>query len=320
MGDLNFTPKQVTDPNDILDEKSNICIRSLFVGTHAIAHKIECHDKSPNTDGYIELVDEKKRPIGKITVQAKSYKAEYKGLNKASIPAYYVAYADRMRNEVCVFFSVESDKNKIYWKYISDEYIKVFKAQGDNAVHVYQFDNDEIICQENVNDVIEKWKQIFDAKIRLFSKIRKSAEVVISENYAAFHIVNTNFHNLKDSFIERKEIEQLYNWAKADLKENESNIKLLVGNAGMGKSVVAKQLMLRLKTDDIKCFAIKADRLQLSPGEQGNEQLEMLTKTFSSLIQEKRAVLIVDQIDALSQYITNDRASKRENIPSKSKS
>lgn len=313
MGDLNFTPKQVTDSNDILDEKSNICIRSLFVGTHAIAHKIECHDKSPNTDGYIELVDEKNRPIGKIIVQAKSYKAEYKGLNKANIPAYYVAYADRMRNEVCIFFSVESDENKIYWKYISDEYIKVFKAQGDNTVHIYQFNDDEIVCQENVNDVIKQWKQIFDAKIRMFSKIRKSAEVVISENFAAFHIVNTDFHNLKNSFIERKEIEQLYIWAKADLKENESNIKLLVGNAGMGKSVVAKQVMLRLKTDGIKCFAIKADRLQLSPGEQGNEQLEMLTKTFSSLIQEKRAVLIVDQIDALSQYITNDR-TKVENI------
>ena len=60
MDDTNFTPRQVTDPNDILDEKSNLFIRTLFLGTQAVAHNIKCHDKSSNTDGYIELVDSKK--------------------------------------------------------------------------------------------------------------------------------------------------------------------------------------------------------------------------------------------------------------------
>lgn len=84
----NFTPKRVTDPNDRLDEDGNLCIRGLLKHTQAIANKLECHDKSANTDGYIELVDDEERPVGKLVVQAKTYKSKYEGLNKAEIPAY----------------------------------------------------------------------------------------------------------------------------------------------------------------------------------------------------------------------------------------
>lgn len=313
METTHFNPKQVTDSNDRLDEDANYCIRGLFRRTRAITHKVECHDKSANIDGYIELVDEKERPVGKIIVQAKSYKAENKGLNKAPIPAYFVAYANQMRNEVCVFLSVDADANRIYWKYISDEYIRDFRAQGDNASHTYHFSDDEVLSRENVNDVIERWKQIFDDKVSLLSKRKKSAEEIISENIVAFRLINTDFHHLKNSFVERKEIDLLYQWVQGDLAKEEPNVKLLVGNAGMGKSVVIKQVIQKLDADGIKCFALKADRFQIPSGMTNNEQLEALINTFSSLIQEEKAVLVIDQIDALSQYITNDR-TKLENV------
>ena len=313
MDTTHFTPRQVTDPNDILDEKSVLFIRGLFLDTQAVAHKIEGHNNSPNTDGFIELIDDDKRPIGKLIVQAKTYKSKYKGKNKTEIPAYFVAYADRMRNEVCVFLSVEAEANRIYWKYISEEYIREFREQGDNASHTYHFFNDEIISQENVNDVIERWKQIFDEKVSLLSKRKKSAEEIISENIVAFRLINTDFYHLKNSFIERKEIDLLLNWIKEDLDKEEPNVKLLVGNAGMGKSVVIKQVIQKLEAEGINSFALKVDRFPMSSGMSSNEQLEAFINTFSSLIQEKKAVLVVDQIDALSQYITNDR-TRLENV------
>ena len=134
--DKYFIPRKVTDPNDRLDEDANLCIRGLFKHTQAVAHKVECHDKYPNIDGYIELVDDKECPVGKLVVQAKTYKSKYKGKNKAEIPAYFVAYAMRMRNEVCILFSVDADENKIYWKYISDDYIRLFQKEGDNTIHI----------------------------------------------------------------------------------------------------------------------------------------------------------------------------------------
>ena len=309
----NFKPKRVTDSNDQKDEKSDLCIRGLFVDSQAIAHEIKCHDKSSNIDGYIQLVDDEKRPVGKLVVQAKTYKSKYKGKNKAEIPAYFVAYAMRMRNEVCIFFSVDAVENKIYWKYISDDYIRHFQKEGDNAIHTYEFCKYEIITSENVATTIDRWKQIFIEKIALLTKEKKSAEEVISENRSAFCRINTDFHDLKDSFIERKEIGILYQWVRDELPPKESCVKLLVGNAGMGKSVVIKQVIQKLDTVGITSFAIKADKIQTPVGYTSNEHLELLRNTFACLIQKKRAVLIIDQIDALSQYINSDR-NKLENI------
>ena len=311
--ETNFIPRKVTNPNDFLDRKSYLCICNLFCDSRAITDEIKYHDKTSNIDGFIQLIDESNYPIGNIFIQAKTYKSKYKGKNKAEIPAYFVAYAMRMRNEVCIFFSVDADENKIYWKYISDDYIRQFQEEGDNAIHTNEFCDDEIVTSENVAATIDRWKQIFNEKISLLTKEKKTAEEVMSESRSAFDRINTDFHNLKDSFIDRKEIEMLYQWVKDDLLENESCVKLLVGNAGMGKSVVIRKTIQRLEKDGIKCFAIKADKLQPPVGYTSNEHLELLRNTFSSLNQEKRSVLVIDQIDALSQYINSDR-SKLENI------
>ena len=313
IGDTNFISRKVTDPNDRRDEKSDLCIRVLLCDTQAVAHGIKCHDKESNIDGHIQLIDDDDRPVGELTVQAKTYKSKYQGQNKADIPAYFVAYASRMRNKICVFFSVDANENKIYWKYISDEYIRDFNNEGDTKSHVYHFSKDEILSNENVNKTINRWKQIFNEKIALLTKEKKSAEDVMSESRSAFSRINTDFHDLKDSYIERKEISILYQWVKDELPQEEPCVKLLVGNAGMGKSVVIKQVIQRLDADGISSFAIKADKLQTPVGYTSNEHLELLRNTFSSLMQEKRAVLIIDQIDALSQYINSDR-NKLENI------
>lgn len=311
--ETNFIPRKVTNPNDCLDRRSYLCICNLFCDSRAITDEIKYHDKTSNIDGFIQLIDENDYPIGNILIQAKTYKSRYNGHNKAEIPAYFVSYAMRARNEVCVFFSVDANENKIYWKYISDDYIRSFQEQGDNASHIYQFKDDEIVSIENVNETIDRWKQIFNEKISLLTKEKKTAEEVMSESRSAFDLINTDFHNLKDSFIGRKEIGMLYQWVKDDLSENESCVKLLVGNAGMGKSVVIRKTIQRLEKDGIKCFAIKADKLQPPVGYTSNEHLELLRNTFSSLNQEKRSVLVIDQIDALSQYINSDR-TKLENI------
>lgn len=305
MDETYFTPRQVTDPNDILDEKSILFIRNLFLGTQAVANKIESHNNSPNTDGRIDLIDDEKRPFGCLIIQAKTYKTKYKGKSRAEIPAYFVAYADRMRNETCLFFSVDADSQKIFWKYISEDYINDFKKQGDNAFHIYHFSKDEIVCKENVESTIVRWKQIFAYKLYQFTKNKRNAEEIVADYRFPFKAINTDFHNLKNSFIERDETGKLYDWIKKDLAENESNLKLLVGGAGMGKSVVIKEVIRKLDKESIKCFAIKADRLPSSIID--NELLESLKNTFCSFVQDKKAVLIVDQIDALSQYITSDR-------------
>lgn len=79
MDEINFKPKKVTNLNDRLDEDGVLCIRGLLKHTQAIAHKVESHDKTPNVDGNIELIDDEDRPVGELTIQAKTYKSKYQG-------------------------------------------------------------------------------------------------------------------------------------------------------------------------------------------------------------------------------------------------
>ena len=69
ISDTYLKPKKVTNPNDRLDEDGILCVRGVLRHTQAIAHRVESHDKTPNIDGYIELVDDEERPVGKLVVQ-----------------------------------------------------------------------------------------------------------------------------------------------------------------------------------------------------------------------------------------------------------
>lgn len=61
--------------------------------------------------------------------------------------------------------------------------------------------------------------------------------------------------------IDRLETTEIYNWILNNLKDKESNIALLVGNAGYGKSVVLKDLFDLLKIKNISTLGIKVDKI-----------------------------------------------------------
>ena len=93
--------------------------------------------------------------------------------------------------------------------------------------------------------------------------------------------------------------------------DDEDNIALLAGNAGMGKSVLTKQLLVWLYGKDTPTLAIKADYNQFSSiGELErilcfNHRLE---ETIKYLVQSYgKMVVIIDQIDALSLTLSKDR-------------
>lgn len=211
MGNTNFMPRQVTDSNDSLDEGSNLFIRKLFLNTQAITYDIKCHDKSSNIDGYIELIDNEKRPVGKLTIQAKTYKSKYRGKKTAEIPSYFVAYAERMINEVCIFLSVDAVDEKIYWKYFTEEFIREFKKKGDCASHNYVFRQEEIISSGNVNSTINEWKHIFIEKVARFSQVTKDAQEIITENRVAFYSYPYECYQCIKILIDSKNVGIQYN-------------------------------------------------------------------------------------------------------------
>ncbi|MEP2058209.1 MAG: ATP-binding protein [Maribacter litoralis] len=122
--------------------------------------------------------------------------------------------------------------------------------------------------------------------------------------------VKTYFGNNEDLAIIRPETQEIHNWINKELKDNEANIAIVAGNAGMGKSVVISQLYNRLEKERIPVVSLKADRLTYSTSKELEDafDLDIGFKTFLNQLidNEQYGVLLIDQIDALSQALSSD--------------
>lgn len=304
-----FNPKKSTYDSDMRDEESDLLIRRIFLH-QKVSLNIWNRDKVPNIDGYIDIVNDDNLIEGKITVQAKTYPLANRGHMKYGIPAYILGYTERIKGEIVILLVVDATEEKIYWKYLDEEIISTCVQKGVQNSYIYHFKDDEVLTFDNVERTIQRWLKIYQAKIALIKDQETIVKEKIFDSAIAFDQIIAHFYNLNESYIDRKEVGTLYEWVKAELPEKGSNISLLVGDAGIGKSVVVKQLLTKLNEANIPTFAIKADMKGLAenPSSSDIDTLESLYTTFEYLLAYKnKAVLIIDQIDALSQNLSNDR-------------
>lgn len=119
------------------------------------------------------------------------------------------------------------------------------------------------------------------------------------------------FGKNRNLYIKRKEVNDIEEWILKDLNPREGPIAVLAGNAGYGKSVTAKQLLNSLSDKKIPVLALKSDKLTVeSVGELNSELglklgIEELIKSLCN--KSERIVVIIDQIDALSQSLSSNR-------------
>ena len=132
--------------------------------------------------------------------------------------------------------------------------------------------------------------------------------------------VGLRFHKnsidaIPESHIEREETQKLYTWIINPLAKdehgNDKNICLLSGDAGMGKSVILRDLYEKLDSCSFPVFALKADKLY--PINLHDLQLKVgfSMPVFDIISASKkifgRLIILIDQIDALSQSMSSDR-------------
>jgi len=115
------------------------------------------------------------------------------------------------------------------------------------------------------------------------------------------------------SHIERKETNEIFNWIKADLIFPNRNLLVVEGEKGIGKSVILKDLYKKLIENRYDVLAIKADKYYASsPKELENKLFFGDDFSFSKIIRfikskQKKLVVIIDQIDALSLTLSSNR-------------
>lgn len=129
-----------------------------------------------------------------------------------------------------------------------------------------------------------------------------------------FRQIKSHFGEQTNTHIVRKVTGEVYAWVLADLSLNQENIAILEANAGMGKSVVFKDVYKLALKDEIPVLTIKADkcfaedRIFLSRKLFQREHVD-----FDSLIEalrekHQKIIVLVDQIDALSQTLSSNRS------------
>ena len=107
---------------------------------------------------------------------------------------------------------------------------------------------------------------------------------------------------MRDSHIPRHQVDEIVQWISKELVQDEGNICLLVGDAGVGKSAVLKDLIAILSENGVKYLCVKSDAID----DNGNPvSLSNMQDTLAYYSTEAdKVILIIDQIDALSQSLT----------------
>lgn len=117
--------------------------------------------------------------------------------------------------------------------------------------------------------------------------------------------------------IPRMEVSLIQEWIEQEaLSERTSRLALLYGKAGIGKSIVMRNLLERLQAkEDYLVFGLKSDQVEfvdtddLSHRIHLEQPIEVVIR--NSAQRYKRVVLLIDQIDALSLSLSSNRTPLR---------
>lgn len=291
-------PKASLTENDRKDNESVLNIENLLVGQRANP-SINSHDKEANIDGYIELLDGK-LPTGKITVQVKTFNPLYHGRGTYPIPAYIVGYANSMINELVVLILSDYGRGRFFWKVIDKGYIRMFEQSGCKT-KTYQFKDDEIADKDNISDTLSKWQQLYNQKTAVIRDDQENASRFIESHRAPFNSIVPHFYSIPSSHINRKETNQIIQWIDRPLEDGEKPLCILSGPAGCGKSVVLKDLLEHLDGTGQPYLAIKADQAYLT------DTTQIVNTLYTLCAKGLKAILVIDQLDALSRDLSNDK-------------
>lgn len=303
----NLQLKKSTSKSNELDGDSIHLLRNLFF-KQRVQERLELGGNLPMIDGYIELLDCDDFMEAKLTVQVKhlTYPPSNRGFFY-DIPNSVFAYANLHKGEVVIFIACDTENETFYWRYIDTEAIQEFidLPKENQQTLRYYFHQSETCNKENLWDTLSVWRKIFDEKMASFNDEKRDAKHFVEVHRAPFSNINTTFYNLPQSHIVRHEVEEMAQWINSPICETQSNLCILQGNAGVGKSVAIRNLIEFLDKQGIKTLCIKADSLNLMSCEMSLDRLIGYVQCLKA--DQKQLVIVVDQIDALSQYLTNDR-------------
>lgn len=125
----------------------------------------------------------------------------------------------------------------------------------------------------------------------------------------SFSNINSKFSGIEDSHISRSEVNDILNWINSSSEDN-TNLAFVTGKSGTGKSVIMNDVFLKLDDLKIPVLALKADKLVFNKKKDFFEEIKICIEDIETLSEENdisNIVILIDQIDALSQSLSANR-------------
>lgn len=307
MSVMELQPNSNISESVLHDRRSIHLLKSILPDNCVDCSQLQEGGNLPNIDGYLEILDEKGIAREKITVQVKHLTyPERNGKVFYDIPGSVYAYAKIHKGELVVFIACDYIAGKFYWRNIDTAAIKEFdKYDRIRTKARYYFKDNEKCGEKDVEATIDHWRQLYKQKMESIKDDRYLADQFASRQRMCFNAVSSELHGVRDSHIPRHQVDEIVQWISKDLVQNEGNLCLLVGDAGVGKSAVLKDLISILSEEDIKYLCVKSDAIDDNGNPVSLSDMQDTLAYYST--EADKMILIVDQIDALSQSLTNDR-------------
>lgn len=303
-----LTPHKTIFDSKILDSNSVSLVRTIMPSNIVDCSKLEEGGSQADTDGYLDICDENGFARARITVQIKHL--TYSSDDDSAfydIPVELYAYAGIHKGDIVVFIACDNDNKRFFWKHISLEDVRIIEEseKTPQKTYRYHFSSEEICSSSNVNKVLAAWKGLYDGRMSSIKDDRQLAESFASLQKNAFSLISTELFGIEGSHISRRQVHDINEWIAGSSYGEDKRICLLVGDAGVGKSAVLKEVIDSQKDGDKKYLCIKADTIDDSGNNLTLEKMRDTIGFFSAGVNE--VILIIDQIDALSQCLSNDR-------------
>lgn len=172
------------EENDFKESKSITILREIVEKNNRIKVKATEADKIANLDGKVVIID--KNGFGRIyiEIQAKTLPEKYNLKKQYSYScdtkAFNVVLEHITFNPV-VLFLVDEQRKRVFWKLISNEYVKSLNIGNQEKKTIY-FNDQDLFCESNF---IEKISNYCDSLCEIIDK-KDADKSLISSNIDAY--------------------------------------------------------------------------------------------------------------------------------------
>lgn len=226
------------DTNDFNEATGNTILKNFLHKDKTIFCHFSEQDKTPNFDGYFEILEKqknKKEPIGRIDVQIKTLNSDYinknKGLNRSQ---YKYSCETKIFNAVkraitlnpCYLFMVDTLQKRIFAKYITLEFVLALNLNDENKKTIYFNDSDEITCMNSFyntvkNTYLKKVEEAQNGEKNKFITTNNLDKNELLKLQEEFDYLN-NIFDSELKFAKNKLFNKVWKFGLAYLKDNNS--------------------------------------------------------------------------------------------------